>query len=165
MATPGTGNRDAVSAANDASTAGDHKADPYKDVVEAERAQSPEFEKSGQNYSKMDKELAAYVSDTRIEISPEEDTRLRRLIDKRVLAIMITTYFLQAIDKGTLSFASIMGIVEDTNLQGQEVRPLISYPPRTPFLSIPLTLSPTSTNGSPPASTSPSSSSSTRKTG
>ncbi|KAK4033530.1 general substrate transporter [Parachaetomium inaequale] len=120
MATPRTGDRDAVSPANHASTVGDDKTDPYKDIVEAERAQSPEFEKSGQNYSKMDKELAAYVSDTRIEISPEEDTRLRRLIDKRVLAIMITTYFLQAIDKGTLSFASIMGIVEDTNLHGQE---------------------------------------------
>lgn len=33
---------------------------------------------------------------------------------------MIITYFLQAIDKGTLSFASIMGIRLDTNLQGPE---------------------------------------------
>jgi len=39
-----------------------------------------------------------------------------------VLAIMIATYFLQAIDKGTMSFASIMGIREDTNLTGQDVR-------------------------------------------
>jgi hypothetical protein len=91
------------------------------DIVEAERAQSPELEKSGQNLSKMDKELAQYVSDAAIEISEEENTRLRRLIDKRVLLIMITTYFLQAIDKGTMSFASIMGIVEDTRLERQEV--------------------------------------------
>jgi hypothetical protein len=110
-------NRDAVNPASLAAAAGDHKAD----ILEAERAQSPEFEKSRQNFDKMDKELAAYVSDGRIEISEEENNRLRRLIDKRILLIMVTTYFLQAIDKGTMSFASIMGIVEDTHLQGQEV--------------------------------------------
>lgn len=129
MASTGPGDRDAVNPAGDGSTTGDQKTDPYKDIVEAERAQSPELEKSGQNYGKIDKELAQYVSDTRIEISEEEDNRLRRLIDKRVLTIMIATYFLQAIDKGTMSFASIMGIVKDTNLQGQEVSP----PPPLPF--------------------------------
>jgi hypothetical protein len=33
---------------------------------------------------------------------------------------MIFTYFLQALDKGTLSFASIMGIQKDTHLVGQQ---------------------------------------------
>lgn len=33
---------------------------------------------------------------------------------------MVATYFLQAIDKGTMSFASIMGIRKDTNLVGQD---------------------------------------------
>jgi hypothetical protein len=109
--------------------------DEKKDVTQLERTQSPEFDKSGlQNFNKMDKELAQYVSDARIHISDEEDKRLRRLIDKRVLAIMVTTYFLQAIDKGTMSFASIMGIVDDTGLKGQEV----SFTPsslHTPHLS------------------------------
>ncbi|KAL2148976.1 hypothetical protein VTH82DRAFT_1662 [Thermothelomyces myriococcoides] len=101
--------------------AGDQKVDVSKDVSEVERAQSPELEKRLRpDYSKMDKELAQYVSDTRIDISEEENNRLRRLIDKRVLVIMITTYFLQAIDKGTMSFASIMGIIEDTNLHDQQ---------------------------------------------
>ena len=122
MASTGPGDRDAVNPAGDGSITGDQKTDPYKDVVEAERAQSPELQKGGQNYGKIDKELAQYVSDTQVEISEEEDNRLRRLIDKRILAIMITTYFLQAIDKGTMSFASIMGIVDDTNLKDQEVR-------------------------------------------
>ncbi|KAK3305253.1 general substrate transporter [Chaetomium strumarium] len=100
----------------------DSKVNPERDgdIVEAERAQSPELQKSGQNLSRMDKELAQYVSDAAIEISDEENTRLRRLIDKRVLLIMIATYFLQAIDKGTMSFASIMGIVEDTGLEGPD---------------------------------------------
>ncbi|KAL2128522.1 hypothetical protein VTI74DRAFT_9082 [Chaetomium olivicolor] len=102
-------------------SAGDQKLDTKRDIVEAERAQSPELEKSAmQNFDKMDKELAQYVSEARIDISPEENKRLLRLIDKRILLIMVTTYFLQAIDKGTMSFASIMGIIEDTGLHGQE---------------------------------------------
>ncbi|RYP02468.1 hypothetical protein DL764_005795 [Monosporascus ibericus] len=68
------------------------------------------------NYNKMDKELAKYAGDIRIEFTPEENSRLRKLIDKRVLVVMILTYFLQAIDKGTLSFAAIMKLPEDTGL-------------------------------------------------
>lgn len=71
-------------------------------------------------YDKIDKELAKYAGEARIDISPEENNRLKKMIDRRVLSLMIATYFLQAIDKGTLSFSSIMGIREDTNLQGSE---------------------------------------------
>lgn len=122
----GKGDHDAVSPTSYGPASGDRKDDLQKDVVEAERAHSAEFQKQPmQNYGKVDKELAQYVSDVRIDISPDENRRLRRLIDKRVLAIMITTYFLQAIDKGTLSFAAIMGIREDNGLHGQQVRALI----------------------------------------
>lgn len=67
-----------------------------------------EYAKDHPDYDKIDKEVAKYASDTRIEISPEKNAELRRKIDKRVLTVMIGTYFLQAIDKGTMSFASIM---------------------------------------------------------
>lgn len=99
-----------------------HAADDL-DVNKAERvlsADEVEFAKDHQNFEAVDKELAQYVSDARIEISPEKNAELRRMIDKRVLSVMIITYFLQAIDKGTLSFASIMGIIDDTNLVGQQ---------------------------------------------
>lgn len=123
MGTTGTANHDAVGAADHAPAVGDQKMETDYDVAEAERAQSVEFDKSAmQNYDKMDKELAKYVSDGRIEISEEENNRLRRMIDKRILVMMIATYFLQAIDKGTMSFASIMGIIEDTGMHGQQVR-------------------------------------------
>ncbi|CCX32993.1 major facilitator superfamily domain-containing protein [Pyronema domesticum] len=69
---------------------------------------------------RVDPEVAKYASASRVVISPEENKRLKRLIDKRVLSIMIFTYFLQALDKGTLSFASIMGIREDTGLVNQQ---------------------------------------------
>ncbi|KAF8534644.1 major facilitator superfamily domain-containing protein [Trichophaea hybrida] len=72
------------------------------------------------NFTRIDSEVAKYASDARIDISPEDNKRLKRLIDKRVLSIMIFTYFLQALDKGTMSFASIMGIREDAHLVAQD---------------------------------------------
>jgi hypothetical protein len=108
-----------------------------------------ELEKPGHaNYDKVDKEVAQYAGEGAIEISPEEDTRLRRMIDRRVLVVMITVYLLQALDKGTMTFASIMGILTDANLQGAEYSwlttciyitiliveyPQVSYPLRVAF--------------------------------
>lgn len=71
--------------------------------------------------SRVDDEVAKYASDKAIHIDEKTEKRLKRLIDRRVLTIMIFTYFLQALDKGTMSFASIMGIQEDTGLKGQQV--------------------------------------------
>jgi hypothetical protein len=101
--------------------AAEHK----RSIAEIERTASVDEKKDMQNYERVDKELAKYVSDARITISPERNVELRRMIDRRVLVVMICTYFLQAIDKGTLSFASIMGIIPDTGLVGQEVRLLL----------------------------------------
>jgi hypothetical protein len=92
------------------------------DISHAERVLSADMDKKDHmDYDRVDKEVAKYTSDTKVEISEEENTRLRRMIDKRVLAIMIFTYFLQALDKGTLSFSAIMGIQTDAHLQGQQV--------------------------------------------
>jgi hypothetical protein len=74
------------------------------------------------NYDLIDKEVAQYASETIVEIDEETNKRLKRLIDKRVLFVMIFTYFIQALDKGTMSFASIMGIIDDTHLRGDQVR-------------------------------------------
>lgn len=75
----------------------------------------------GLDKSRVDGEVAKYASDKAVHIDEKTEKRLKRLIDRRVLTIMIFTYFLQALDKGTLSFASIMGIREDTGLKGQQV--------------------------------------------
>lgn len=58
-------------------------------------------------YDKIDDEVAKYAAAEAVHVSPEESLRLRKMIDRRVLVIMIMTYFLQAIDKGTLSFAYV----------------------------------------------------------
>ncbi|OCL04199.1 MFS transporter [Glonium stellatum] len=99
----------------------DIKGNDITDISQIERVMSPEeLEKDHMNYDRVDKELAKYANAARIDISEEENKRLKRLIDKRVLPIMIFTYFLQALDKGTLSFASIMGIKTDAHLVGQQ---------------------------------------------
>ncbi|KAK6529108.1 hypothetical protein TWF694_004323 [Orbilia ellipsospora] len=79
------------------------------------------------DFERVDKEIAKYADPSRVvEISEEENKRLKRMIDKRVLAVMVFTYFLQALDKGTLSFASIMNIQKDNGLHGQQYSWLIT---------------------------------------
>jgi len=93
---------------------------PTKSMIETHRTLSPTDDVKLRKHAisdKVDKEIAKYASEARIDISPEENLRLRKLIDRRVLVVMICTYFLQAIDKGTLSFSSIMGLPEDTGLK------------------------------------------------
>lgn len=93
------------------------------EIVPAQHVEiDDDLKKDHMNYDRVDREVAKYVSDVAIHISPEENARLKSKVDKRVLSIMIFTYFLQALDKGTMSFASIMGIKKDTHLVGQQVR-------------------------------------------
>ncbi|KAF5613573.1 allantoate permease [Fusarium subglutinans] len=56
--------------------------------------------------------------DEQITISPADDARILRRIDIALLPLMLSVYFLQALDKATLSYASIFGLIEDTNLEG-----------------------------------------------
>lgn len=69
---------------------------------------------------RVDNEVLGYIEETAVHIDDETNRRLRRKINARVLPVMVVTYFLQALDKGTLSFASIMGIKEDAGLVGQQ---------------------------------------------
>ncbi|TVY81915.1 putative transporter [Lachnellula suecica] len=85
-------------------------------AVHTEHGQDGDLKKDHMDYNRVDKEVAKYASEVPIDISPEENSRLKRKIDKRVLSIMVFTYFLQALDKGTLSFTSIMGLRTDLHI-------------------------------------------------
>lgn len=89
-------------------------------AVHAENEEDDDLKKDHMNFDRVDKEVAQYASEVAIDISPEVNARLKRRIDKRVLSIMVFTYFLQALDKGTLSFTSIMGLPGDLKLHGQQ---------------------------------------------
>lgn len=74
------------------------------DISELERVHSERegLEKEHIDYDRVDQELAKYAHTSRVEISPEENQRLKKMIDKRILPVMVFTYFLQALDKGTM---------------------------------------------------------------
>lgn len=99
------------------------------DIAHIERVISPDADndnaddnlKDHMDLSRMDKEVQQYASLGHIEVDEATNRRLLRKIDRRVLTFMIITYFLQAIDKGTLAFTSIMDLPADTGLVGQQV--------------------------------------------
>lgn len=87
-------------------------------LTELERTTS--YEKAqATRLENVDNELSQYIGGD-ITVSKERSDELRKKIDRRILLVMICTYFLQAIDKGTMSFASVMGLQKDTGLVGQQ---------------------------------------------
>lgn len=95
-----------------------------EDAVHIERVLSPADDSMRKvdhmDYDRVDDEVAKYANAELIEINEMESKRLKKMIDRRVLLIMVVTYFIQALDKGTMSFASIMNIRQDLHLVGQQ---------------------------------------------
>lgn len=55
-----------------------------------------------------------------LEISPADDKRVQRKVDRVVMSLAAAVYFMQYLDKRGLAFAAIFGMREDLNLKGQE---------------------------------------------
>ncbi|KAI9737134.1 MAG: hypothetical protein M1834_000726 [Cirrosporium novae-zelandiae] len=119
-----------AAASPDGTDQSDTKNQRDQEISHIERIISPTstMNKDQMDYDRVDKEIAKYASAGRVDVDEATSKRLKKLIDQRVLVIMIVTYFLQALDKGTLSFTSIMNIREDTNLRGQEAVLAVEYP-------------------------------------
>lgn len=56
----------------------------------------------------------------KIVVTPEEDKRILRKIDIGVLPVMLVVYFLQQLDKSSLSYTSVFGIVSEAHLVGTQ---------------------------------------------
>ncbi|KAH8891120.1 major facilitator superfamily transporter [Thozetella sp. PMI_491] len=72
------------------------------------------------DFDLVDNDLAQYVGETAIPIDEATNKRLKGLIDRRILIVMVLTYLMQALDKGTMAFASVMGIQKDAGLHGTQ---------------------------------------------
>ena len=92
-----------------------------QDVAHLERMTTVDDLEDKNAHSRMDREVAEYAGAERIEIDAATDKRLKRMIDKRILVVMVVTYFMQALDKGTISFVAIMNFNKDNGLVGQQV--------------------------------------------
>ncbi|KZL65271.1 major facilitator superfamily transporter [Colletotrichum tofieldiae] len=56
----------------------------------------------------------------RVVVTPADNARVLRRIDLVILPLMLFVYFLQGIDKSTLAYASVFGLIQDTNLVGDQ---------------------------------------------
>ena len=53
-------------------------------------------------------------------LTPQANSHVLRKIDLRLLPILLGIYFLQQLDKTTLSYASVFGLIEKAHLHGQQ---------------------------------------------
>ncbi|KAI1946632.1 hypothetical protein LOZ12_006876, partial [Ophidiomyces ophidiicola] len=63
---------------------------------------------------------AATVWEEPVELTEEDDKRIRRKTDKVILAILVWVYFLQILDKSILGYGAVFGLQEDTQLRGNQ---------------------------------------------
>ncbi|TLD14185.1 uncharacterized protein PgNI_04431 [Pyricularia grisea] len=63
---------------------------------------------------------AQMIGDRQVVVTDEDNKRIRRLTDKRILTILIWIYFLQILDKSVLGYGAIFGMREDCNLTGDQ---------------------------------------------
>lgn len=56
----------------------------------------------------------------RTHVTPQDNDRVLRRIDLALLPLMLSVYFLHALDKATLSYASVFGLIDDTGLRGNQ---------------------------------------------
>lgn len=60
------------------------------------------------------------INVVRVPLTEEDNKRIRRKTDRRVLIILIWVYFLQILDKTVLGYGATFGLQEDTNLTGNQ---------------------------------------------
>lgn len=53
-------------------------------------------------------------------LTAENNARVLRRIDLRLLPVLLGIYFLQQLDKSTLSYASVFGLIEKAHLHGKQ---------------------------------------------
>ncbi|KAI1762030.1 MFS general substrate transporter [Hypoxylon sp. FL1150] len=69
-------------------------------------------------------EALKLVGGEAVVLTPEDEKRLLRKIDRNMMPLLCIVYGLNYLDKTTLSYASIMGIKKDLNLVGMFASPM-----------------------------------------
>ncbi|KAK4901190.1 hypothetical protein LTR27_001747 [Elasticomyces elasticus] len=106
-----------ASTANDIEMASstDHKpADVNMETIEAVSGHEPH--NSGRDKAAQLLKEAGHS----VVVSPEDNKRILRKIDLAIMPIILVVYALQSLDKTALSYASVFGLIDDTNLKGLE---------------------------------------------
>ncbi|CAN9318226.1 unnamed protein product [Alternaria alternata] len=85
-------------------------------VENVETTESIHKPSNAANGKGKDKAAALLASNERIAVTSAENKRVLKKIDLVILPILLSVYFLQSLDKTTLSYASVFGLIEDANL-------------------------------------------------
>lgn len=89
-----------------------------KDAKAIEMLESPEhLEKPEKG---VDKAAELVASEGRIFVSADDNKRVLRKIDLVILPLLLSIYALQSLDKTSLTYASVFGLIQDTHLRGEE---------------------------------------------
>ncbi|KAE8384753.1 major facilitator superfamily domain-containing protein [Aspergillus alliaceus] len=88
---------------------------PHDDITAVEDPQEPR----NKGKEKAARFLAT-VDESQRTFTPDEEKAVLKRIDRRLLPLLLGAYFFQQLDKSTLSYVSIFGLVEDANLRGQQ---------------------------------------------
>ncbi|KAI9164078.1 transporter [Paramyrothecium foliicola] len=64
-----------------------------------------------------------------VDLTEEDDKKIRRKTDKVILTILVWVYFLQILDKSVLGYGALFGMREDTGLTGNQYSTLGSIAP------------------------------------
>lgn len=70
--------------------------------------------------SRADKAAQFIAEHGEVTFDYEEERRVVRRIDIRILPLILGAYFFQQLDKSSLSYVSIFGIMEDAHLKSME---------------------------------------------
>jgi hypothetical protein len=101
--------QDAITAINSPNPANDNTTDGH--ATRTKGANEIIREKAAQFLANTDQDRSFTL---------EEEKAVLRRIDRRLLPLLLGAYFFQQLDKSSLSYVSIFGIVEDANLHGQQ---------------------------------------------
>jgi hypothetical protein len=86
------------------------------DITKAEVETTESINKPTQTARGKDKAAELLAANDRIVVTPEDNKRVLRKIDLIILPILLSVYFLQSLDKTTLSYASVFGLISDAKL-------------------------------------------------
>ncbi|KKZ61369.1 hypothetical protein EMCG_04014 [[Emmonsia] crescens] len=60
------------------------------------------------------------IGNQRIQLTEEDNARIKRKTDKAVLTVLVWIYFLQVLDKAVLGIGSLFSLQEDTSMHGNQ---------------------------------------------
>jgi hypothetical protein len=73
--------------------------DKTSEINEAPEVVEMDVVKEHMNYDLINREVAEYANATIVEVDEVTNHRLKKLIDKRVMVVMVVTYLIQTLDK------------------------------------------------------------------